>query len=589
MYREFWELFVKDYGRLRMSLLIIGLTFAVALLEGFNIGLLVPLLETLASPGQEGGHWVTRGIASLFDGLGVPFELGTILLAFVVLMLGVTGLKYLRLILVGKAREGFIVWMRSKNMWNLLHTDMSYFHSERLGVLTDTLTVQAYRGGDSLYIITEIVASLGVILAYLAAAFVIAPSLTGVVFAMLLVVSLGVQYNISKARTIGAGRVDQENELQASAVESLSGIHVVKSFLLERLRWMDFNSKAEKVGDASYSLHKHRSWMTAFQEIALFALVGGVIFVGVSVMNLDIAVVVTLLFILYRLTPRITQLNNQRQSLAAALASLHGVKMAIDDTSSPKIISGDKRFSKLRIGIELKNVYFSYDSSTEVLRDTSMTIESGKMTAIVGASGTGKSTLVDLILRFCDPVRGNIMVDGVDLIELDLASWRKSIGVVSQDVFLFNDTVANNIALGWQDDTQESIVEAAMEAYAHDFIQQLPQGYETRIGDRGTNLSGGQRQRIALARAILKKPEILILDEATSSLDSESEQLIQQYIRRIRGTCTIVVVAHRMSTIQDADKITVLEDGRIIEEGDWDSLLAEAGVFASYHRLQSSS
>ena len=152
---------------------------------------------------------------------------------------------------------------------------------------------------------------------------------------------------------------------------------------------------------------------------------------------------------------------------------------------------------------------------------------------------------------------------------------------------MFNDTIANNIALGRPEVTRESIMEAARQAYADDFIQQLPQGYETQVGDRGWNLSGGQRQRIALARAILKMPEILILDEATSSLDSESEQLIQEYMRKIRGTCTMVVVAHRMSTIQDADKIAVLQDGKIAEEGDWDSLLAGAGVFASYHRIQS--
>jgi subfamily B ATP-binding cassette protein MsbA len=174
----------------------------------------------------------------------------------------------------------------------------------------------------------------------------------------------------------------------------------------------------------------------------------------------------------------------------------------------------------------------------------------------------------------------------VDLRELDLESWRKTIGVVSQDVFLFNDTVANNIALWRPEASQESIIEAAKQAYAHEFIQQMPEGYETTIGDRGWNLSGGQRQRLALARAIFSKPEVLILDEATSSLDSESERFIQEYINEIRGTRTLVVVAHRMSTIRGADKIVVLEEGKIVEEGDLNSLLAASGPFARFYRLQ---
>ena len=587
MYRDFWQLFVKGYGRLRMALLICALTIAVSLLEAFNIGLLIPLLEILESPGQEGGHWISQAFANLFDALGLTFKLGTILLALAILVLGTSGLKYLRMILVGKTAIGFVAWMRSRTMGNLLYADMSYFHRERLGILTGMLTTQSSRAGGTFQEITEMVASLGIIGAYLTAAFLIAPALTGVAFATLLIVSLAMQYYISRAKTMGARLVQRENELQAAAVESLSGIRVVKSFLLERLRWMDFSSKTEEVGETSYHLTKNQSQMLILQEAVLFALIGGIVFVGISVLDLGIAVVVALLFILYRLTPRITSLNARRQALAATLPALRSVKMVMDEAAAPKVISGGKPFVKLHTGIELKEVSFSYDGDTKVLQDTDFTIEKGRMTAIVGTSGAGKSTIMDLILRYYDPEQGSVLVDGVDLRELDLTSWRNSIGVVSQDVFLFNDTIANNIALGRPEVTRESIMEAARQAYADDFIQQLPQGYETQVGDRGWNLSGGQRQRIALARAILKMPEILILDEATSSLDSESEQLIQEYMRKIRGTCTMVVVAHRMSTIQDADKIAVLQDGKIAEEGDWDSLLAGAGVFASYHRIQS--
>lgn len=275
-----------------------------------------------------------------------------------------------------------------------------------------------------------------------------------------------------------------------------------------------------------------------------------------------------------------------RHSLTVTLASLASVQKTIEDTAEPTIVSGKQSFPGLKKEIELQNVKFSYNSNGKVLEGTSFSIEKGKMTAILGVSGSGKSTLIDLLLRNYDPTRGSLLVDGVDLRNLDLEEWRRYIGTVSQDTFLFNDTVSANISLGRPEATIEKIIDAAERAHADKFIQRLPDGYDTKIGDRGTNLSGGQRQRIAMARAILNDPEILILDEATSSLDSRSERLIQESIRRLRDTCTIIVVAHRISTIQDADKIVILEDGRISEEGDWNSILAATGAGSDYLRSQ---
>jgi len=586
-YREYWQLFVKGYGRLPMALFICVLTITVSLLEGINIALLVPLLENMGSKDPEQVHWVTRVLAGVFDAMGLPFGLGAILLLLGTFMLSMAVTKYVRLLLVGKITESFTAWLRKDLMWKLLHTDMSYFHRQRLGVMTDTLTTQANRAGDSLSAFFDIVTNLGVITAYLLAAAVIAPVLAAVALGMIILVALLLQHYIAKARSIGTAQVTRENDFQVVALESLSGIHVIKSFLLEQIRWVDFGRKAEDVRESYYLLHKNRSQVQILQETALFALIGGIVFVGVSILDLGMAVVVALLFILFRLTPRITGFNNSRQSLAVSLAILHKVKVIVDDISTPQIVNGDQPFDGLQQGIQLDGVHFSYNGSGEVLKNTSFTIPKGKMTAIAGSSGSGKSTLIDLLLRYYDPSRGSILIDGADLRRLDLSSWRGSIGLVTQDIFLFNDTVTNNIAVGRLGQGIDSVIEAAKQAYAHEFIEQLPQGYETKIGDRGWNLSGGERQRIALARAILMKPEILILDEATSALDSESEELIQNYINKIRGTCTLVVVAHRMSTIQSADKIVVLQDGRIVEEGDWDSLLAASGVFANYQRLQS--
>ena len=587
MYKQFWTLFVRDYGRLHIAASISVLTIVVSLLEGLNLGLLIPLLETLDSTDSGDIHWVSRAFAGVFDTLGIPLTLGPILLTLGVFVLAISILKYLRMIMTGKLSMDFLVWLRSRYMWSALQADMSFFHSQKLGVMTDTLKTQTERSADSLGRFIELVSNLLMALTYLALALLMAPLLSMVALLTLLLVSLAMQHFISKTKLMAKTLVLRDNDLQVEALETLGGIHIVKSFILEQLRWMSFIHRAENVRDTGYRIYRYSTQMIVLQEFIQFVLIGGIVFIGVSVLDVGIAVIVALLFTLYRLGPKVATLNNQRQSLMVSLAAVDFVQGAMESMSRAKIISGDRPFTKLQHALEMKDVNFSYNGSAEVLRDTSFLVERGKFIAIVGTSGAGKSTLMDLILRLYDPDKGQILVDGVDLRELDLASWRKSIGIVSQDTYLFNDTVANNIALWRPEATEDKVIDAAQQAYAHDFIKGLPQGYETTVGDRGWNLSGGQRQRIAMARAIVMKPEILLLDEATSSLDSESEQMIQESMKELRATCTIVVVAHRISTIQDADRIVVVSDGKIVEEGDWDTLLAVDGIFANYHHIQS--
>ena len=567
---------------------LVGLAVLISLLEGINIGLLIPLLESLESSGSGDGHWISQIITNVFSAIGIPLKLGTILAAIAVAVFTVSILKYLRMLLVGKVMTGFGAWIRTRYMWNLLEADLSYFHGSRLGVLSDNLTTQSSRAGGSAAHVAEFVANVCMIIVYLVTAFLVSPALTGMALAVMFLVSLSMQPHVTMAKAKAAEGVRRDNALQATAVETLGGVQVIKSFLLERLRWGDFSNKADGVADIGYQLIRNRSQMTVLQELALFGLIGAIVYLGVVSLDLSIAVIVALLFVLYRLMPRVSNLNTMRQDLAESLAALHAVKQGMDRVSSPTVTSGTTPFTRLDRAIEFEGVTFSYDDNAEVLQDVSFKVEKGKMTALVGASGAGKSTLMDLLLRFYDPVSGRIMVDATDLREMDLATWRRAIGVVSQDIYLFNDTVANNISGGRAGVTMEDVSEAAKRAYAHEFITMLPQGYETSIGDRGWNLSGGERQRIALARAIVMRPELLVLDEATSSLDSESEQLIQQYVRSIKGSCTVVAVAHRMATIRDADHIVVIQDGKVAEMGDRDKLLEEAGIFASYQQLQSS-
>jgi subfamily B ATP-binding cassette protein MsbA len=279
---------------------------------------------------------------------------------------------------------------------------------------------------------------------------------------------------------------------------------------------------------------------------------------------------------------KLSQVNSIMQQAVAASARIYEV---LDTSPSIQEKSPAQQLAGFKNNVVFLDVWFSY-ADQGILKGINLEVHKGQMLAIVGPSGTGKTTLVDLIPRFYDPKKGKILIDGIDIREITLKSLRQQIGIVTQETILFNDTIRANILYGKPDASWQEIEEAAKQAYAHDFIAYLPLGYDTVIGDRGMKLSGGERQRIAIARALLKNPPILILDEATSQLDTESERIVQEALNRLIYGRTVFVIAHRLSTIKGAHFIVVLDKGRIVEQGNHQELLKRNGLYQRLYQMQ---
>ncbi len=369
--------------------------------------------------------------------------------------------------------------------------------------------------------------------------------------------------------------------------EVISGIRVVKAFTMEKMELVRFSKQTQKYFSSMRKLELAGKVIGPMNEV--FGISGMVVvlwFGGREVLSgkgLAADEFMLFVFALYSIMSPIKNLSKVNAGIQEGVAAAKRVFEVLDQ--KPSVVTGKRAVSKMNSHISLESVSFSYDREP-VLKNIDLRINKGEVLALVGPSGVGKSTLADLIARFYDPSSGRITLDGVDIREFDITSYRKLLGIVTQEIILFNDTVRNNIAYGVQEYSEDDIIRASVTANAHMFIKDLGEGYDTVIGDRGVRLSGGQRQRIAIARAILNNPPILILDEATSSLDSESELLVQEALGRLMMNRTAIVIAHRLSTVKNARRIIVLDGGRIIEEGTHEVLLNKGGIYKKLNDLQ---
>lgn len=379
---------------------------------------------------------------------------------------------------------------------------------------------------------------------------------------------------------------DAISYVTSSYQETLLCLKVVQGYGMEEKESKRFRVLADKLYKKVMHWYRWQLGLGPMMDSTVFLILPAVLIIGKIYFHHTLGELMSMIYAFSRVYSPIKSLarvNNDLRTLQGATERVFGIMKTVPDIRDRP---GAKVLPRHRESIEFKGVSFSYKPGVPVLEDISFRIKAGEMVAFVGSTGAGKSTLLDLVPRFYDVIRGSITIDGIDLRDVTLESLRRQISIVNQEVLLFHDTIANNIRYACPGKSLEEVTEAARAAHAHDFIMAQPEGYDSIVGDRGTLLSGGQRQRVAIARAILADPTILILDEAASALDAESEKLVQKAIDKLMGRRTIMVVAHRLSTIRKADWIYVIEDGRIIESGTRDELMAFNGRFRQLHDMQ---
>lgn len=576
----------------RLVVLALIFTLLAAVFEGFGIGFVVTFLQNLTNPDAEpiktGIDWFDRLI------LGVDAPIAARVYRTCLLILLTTWLRaaftFLGQVYSQKTQLVLGDRLRKRLFEQMQALSLRYFAKQRAGDLINGITSEIYQIMQAFNVMSTLLIQGSTLVVYVISMLVLSWQLTLVSVLLYSLLTVGLSNLLAWVREASFERSKASRWYTSVALEFINGIRTVQAFAAQDYERRRFYDASEQLLSTATKSVTAISLVGPLTEGASVTLLIGILLLAFATLTpngqLQSAALLGFLFVLFRSTPLLRQLNNARGQLSSFQGSLDHIKELLRTDDKLYVQNGKTRFRELTEAIELRSVDFAYDPNEPVLHNINLTIERGQMTALVGASGAGKSTLVDLIPRFYDPTHGQILIDGADLRSFDINSLRRKLAVVSQDTFIFNDSVRNNIAYALEDIDDRAIWQAARLANALDFIQDLPQGFDTRLGDRGVRLSGGQRQRIAIARALLRNPEILILDEATSALDSVTERLIQESIETLAAGRTVIVIAHRLSTIVRANKVVVLEQGQIVEQGGYQELLDRRGKLWNYHQMQ---
>ena len=563
----------------RLSLAV-GLMILLGLTEGVSLLMLVPLLHLVGLKVDQGSiAGIAGSVSSFFSFIGVKPSLISVLVAYILIVILHSLLQRWETAVSLTLQHEFVIRLRERLYRAIANSNWLFFSRHRASDFTHALTHEMERIGAATYYVLHLFATSIIACVYILLALKLSALMTGLVFLCGCGLMFLLRGKTKVAHDTGEGLSDAMNRLYNAVSEHLGGMKIAKSYGAEERHVRLFGKLAEQVRSMYTDAVRNQAEVNYRFNIGSVLILSIILYVSLQVLSIPTAGVLLLLFLFVRVMPKLSSIHQNFQSLINLMPSFSRVMDLMshcEEAAEPTEQGPVEIEFKHEIGFE--RVSFSYDGEVPVIHDLDLTIKAGQTTAIVGPSGAGKSTLADLVMGLISSTKGRILVDHQALDPENMRAWRGRMGYVPQEPFLFHDTLKANLLWAKADATEVEIQEALRLSAAEEFVSAFPKGLETVLGDRGVLVSGGERQRLALARALLRKPSLLILDEATSSLDSENEKRIQNAIEELHGKMTILIISHRLSTIRGADMIYVIEEGNLIESGTWGSLVGKEGT-----------
>lgn len=548
----------------------------LSLMEGIGLLMLVPLLQLVGLDLQQGTlDRIAQFLYSIFQAVGIHPTLITVLVIYVLIISLHALLHRWQTTAIFSLNHEFVVHLRQWLYRAITYANWLFLSRSRMSDFTHVLTNEVQRVGVATFQILRLCATSVVTIVYVLFALKISVTMTILVFACGGGLVLLLRKKMQSAREAGEGTSKAMNDLYAAITEQMGGLKTAKSYGAQDRHVHIFSRLTEQVHHTYVRAIQNQAEVKYWFDIGAVLILSLIVYMCFEVLAFSTAEVLLLMFLFVRIMPRFSSIQQDYQGFLNALpAFISVVKMQARCEAAAEPGGQSKNEVHLHHAIQLERVTFGYQNRP-VIYSLDLKVPAGETTAIVGPSGAGKSTVADLIMGLLIPNEGRVAVDANPLLPARLQPWREQIGYVEQETFLFHDTVRANLLWANPAATEEDMHEALGMAAAEEFVLRLPKGPDTVVGDRGVRLSGGERQRLALARALLRKPTLLILDEATSDLDSENEQRIQHAIEKLHGSMTILVISHRLSTVRGSDIIYVLEEGKLVESESWDALIAK--------------
>ncbi|WP_236639589.1 ABC transporter ATP-binding protein [Salinigranum halophilum] len=571
-----------------LGLTMVALGLATAVLEGVGLGFLLPIIEfTQSRSPSESPSQILSWFVQIYEFLGIPFELGYLIAGVAVVMSVRFGLSFVAGWQRAKLNMGYRRFLRRRLYNGVMYAPIGYLDQAGSDDLLNSFITEATRAGSIVNAVFRLVGSAIRGAIYLGLAMFLSPILTLVALVGIGVSTLLVRFILEPAYGTGDDIADVNQRIQSIAQAGIQGMRDVRLFTLRDEYDRRMDEALDQFVNTNVKFRINQSAMGNFNQLTNALVVFALIYTGLEFTGLSLGEIGVFLFAVFRLSPVVSRINNILYGIDGELPHLVRVQSRLDELEELRQQSqvGDEPVSSVD-HVAFEDVSFAYERGEPVLQDISFDVSRGEKVAFVGQSGAGKSTITALLARLQDPDSGQITADGVPIEQFDVEQWRERIAVVRQNPFIFNDTLWENLTVGNREASRAEVERVCEIAQVTEFFTELSDGYETELGDDGVRLSGGQKQRVAIARALLKDADLLILDEATSDLDSNIEQAVYEAVREREAGYATISIAHRLSTVDDADRIYTLVNGSVAEAGTHQELLDNNGLYAELHATQ---